>query len=141
MATTFGVEAMPLIRYRTGDCAALFREPCACGRATPRIGPILGRKNQKLKFKGASVFPSLLAAVLEQTPGVESFVIIARRESELSDAIEVLVCGAAPASALREALQARARITPQIRHVPLEEIEALQLPPAARKRRNFVDLR
>jgi len=54
VATTFGVEAMPLIRYRTGDCAALFRAPCACGRTTPRLGPILGRKNQKLKFRGAS---------------------------------------------------------------------------------------
>jgi len=141
VATTFGVEAMPLIRYRTGDCAVLFRTPCACGRTTPRLGPILGRKNQKLKFKGASVFPSTLAAVLEQTPGVEAFVIIARKESELSDAIEVLVHGQISVRALGEALQARTRITPQIRPAPLEEIESLQLPPAARKRRNFVDLR
>ncbi len=141
VATTFGVEAMPLIRYRTGDCAALFLAPCVCGRTTPRLGPILGRKNQRLKFKGASVFPSTLAAVLEQAAGVEAFVIIARRESELSDAIEVLVHGPALATTLREALQARARIAPQIRHASLEEIEALQLPPQARKRRTFVDLR
>src|ERR1051325_9533708 len=80
VATTFGVEAMPLIRYRTGDCAALFRGPCACGRATPRLGPIIGRKHQKLKFKGVSLFPATLAAVLEQTIGVESFVIVARKE-------------------------------------------------------------
>jgi len=33
-ATTFGVQAMPLIRYRTGDFAAIYREPCACGRRT-----------------------------------------------------------------------------------------------------------
>ncbi len=141
VATTLGVEAMPLIRYCTGDCAALLSAPCACGRTTPRLGPILGRKNQKLKLKGASVFPSTLAAVLEQAEGVEAFVIIARRESELSDAVEVLVHGPALATALRESLQARARITPQIRHASLEEIEALQLPPAARKRRHFVDLR
>ena len=141
VATTFGVAAMPLIRYRTGDCAALFHTPCSCGRTSPRIGPILGRKNQKLKFKGASVFPSTLAAVLEETSGVETFVIIARRESELSDSIEVLVHGMAPEAALREALQARARITPEIRQASVEEIESLQLPPSARKRRNFVDLR
>ena len=141
VATTFGVEAMPLIRYRTGDCAALFRAPCNCGRKTPRLGPILGRKNQKLKFKGASVFPSTLAAVLEQTDGVESFVIVARRESELSDAIEVLVHGAASLPTLREALQARARIAPKIRLVSQAKIESLQLPPQARKRRTFVDLR
>ena len=141
VATTFGVEAMPLIRYRTGDCAAIFREPCACGRTTPRLGPVVGRKNQKLKYKGASLFPSTLATVLEKMKNVESFVIIARRESELSDAIEVLVHGAAPVKDLREALQARAKIAPQIRHASREEIEQLQLPPSARKRRTFVDLR
>jgi len=30
-ATTLGVEAMPLIRYRTGDFAAIYRAPCRCG--------------------------------------------------------------------------------------------------------------
>ncbi len=141
VATTFGVEAMPVIRYRTGDCAALFRAPCACGRTTPRLGPIVGRKNQKLKFKGASLYPSTLTAVLEQSTSVEAFVIIARKESELSDVIEVLVCGSASAAALREAFQARAKIVPQIRNATREEIESLQMPPNARKRRTFVDLR
>ena len=141
VATTFGVEAMPVIRYRTGDCATLFRTPCACGRTTPRLGPIVGRKNQKLKFKGASLFPSTLQAVLEQTDGVEAFVIVARAENELSDSIEVLVHGRASVAALRETLQARSKITPLIRHVPRAEIEALQMPPQARKRRTFVDLR
>jgi phenylacetate-CoA ligase len=141
VATTFGVEAMPLIRYRTGDCAALFSAPCACGRTTPRLGPIVGRKNQKLKFKGASLFPSTLAAVLEQAEGVESFVIIARTDNELSDSLEVLVHGVASVETLREALQARSKISPPIRRAAREEIEALQMPPQARKRRTFVDLR
>jgi phenylacetate-CoA ligase len=141
VATTFGVEAMPLIRYRTGDCAALFSKKCKCGRTTPRIGPIVGRKNQKLKFKGASLFPSTLASVLEEMKNVEAFVIIARKESELSDSIEVLVHGAAKIETLRDALQARAKIAPQMRHVSLAEIEGLQMPTQARKRRTFVDLR
>lgn len=141
VATTFGVEAMPLIRYRTGDCAALFRAPCACGRTSPRLGPILGRKNQKLKFKGTSLFPSTLAAVLDAAEGVEMYVIIARKESELSDAIEVLIHGTASVATLREAMQAQAKIAPPIRQAAREEIEALQMPPESRKRRTFVDLR
>jgi phenylacetate-CoA ligase len=141
VATTFGVEAMPLIRYRTGDCAALFAAKCRCGRKTPRLGPILGRKNQKLKFKGTSLFPSTLQAVLEECAGVENFIIIARRENELSDVVEVLVHGGAKTAMLREAIQARAKIAPLIRHAPLAEIEKLQLPPDARKRRAFADLR
>jgi len=141
VATTFGVEAMPLIRYRTGDCAALFREPCSCGRTSPRLGPIIGRKNQKLKIKGASLYPATLSAVMEEDVNVESFVIVASKESELSDAIEVLVHGEVRLPELRDAFQARAKIVPQIRMASRQEIEALQMPPTARKRRNFVDLR
>lgn len=141
VATTFSVEAMPVIRYRTGDCAALFREPCSCGRKSARLGPIVGRKNQKLKVKGTSLFPSTLATVLEESEGVESFVVLARKESELSDAIEVLVHGSVSVAGLREVMQARAKIVPQIREATREEIESLQMPPQARKRRTFVDLR
>jgi len=141
VGTTFGVEGMPLIRYRTGDCAALFKAPCPCGRTTPRLGPIVGRKNQKLKFKGASLFPSMLQAVLEEAEGVESFVIVARAENELCDSVEVLVDGRISIDSLGEAFQARAKITPKIRRAEKAEIEALQLPPAARKRSTFVDLR
>ena len=141
VATTFGVEAMPLIRYRTGDCAALFYGPCSCGRTTPRLGPIVGRKNQKLKLKGTSLFPSTLQAVLEESAGVESFVVIARAENELSDSVEILYHGDAVAANLGDALQARAKILPSVRRASREEIEALQLPAQARKRRTFVDLR
>ncbi|MGC9941102.1 MAG: AMP-binding protein [Verrucomicrobiota bacterium] len=141
VATTFGVEAMPLIRYRTGDCAALFTEKCRCGRKTPRIGPIIGRKHQKLKFKGTSVFPSTLQVVLEENQSVESFVIIAQTDNDLSDSIEVLFHGSASAAGLREMIQARAKIAPRIRRASAGEIEKLQMPPEARKRRTFVDLR
>jgi len=141
VATTFGVEAMPLIRYRTGDCAALFSGPCRCGRNTPRLGPIVGRKNQKLKLKGTSLFPSTLQAVLEECAGVEAFVIVARAENELSDSVEILFHGGAAPTNLGEALQARAKLLPPIRRASREEIEALQLPPQSRKRRTFVDLR
>lgn len=140
VATTFGVEAMPLIRYRTGDCAALFSQKCKCGRATPRLGPIVGRKNQKLKFKGASLFPSTLQIALEEI-GVENFVILARAENALSDAIEILFHGDFKIPFLRETIQARAKITPQIRKAPVDEIAKWQWPPDARKRRTFVDLR
>lgn len=140
-ATTFGVEAMPVIRYRTGDCAAAYREPCSCGRTTLRLGPVVGRKNQRLKFKGTTIFPSAIQAVLESTLGVDSFVIVASAADSLSDSIEVLISGGATDAGVRELIQSRTKITPFVRHAPAAEIEALQLPPDARKRRTFVDLR
>lgn len=41
--TTLEREAMPLIRYRTGDVASLLSAPCGCGSPLPRLGPVLGR--------------------------------------------------------------------------------------------------
>jgi phenylacetate-CoA ligase len=144
-ATTFGVEAMPLIRYRTGDFAAIFRARCHCGRHTPRIGPIIGRKNQKLKIKGATVFPSMLKTVLDGAPGISSYVIIARRDANQADAVEIKFCCETDPpkwqAALQEEIQGRVKVVPQLSVVPPAEIEQLQLPDGARKRRYFVDLR
>ena len=141
VATTFDVEAMPVIRYRTGDCAALFRERCRCGRTSPRLGPVVGRKNQKLKVKGVTLFPSALQAVLDETAGLESYAVIARADGDLSDAVEVLVNGAISLPALREQFQGRTKISPALRSATAAEIDAIQMPPNARKRRWFVDLR
>src|SRR5690606_27644657 len=44
--TPFGVEAMPLLRFRTGDLARKYTQTCACGRNSSRIGPIEGRLSQ-----------------------------------------------------------------------------------------------
>lgn len=144
-ATTFGVEGMPLIRYRTGDYAAIHRGPCACGRHTLRIGPIVGRRHQKLKLKGTSVFPSALKGVLDATPQVVSYVIIARRDSELSDAVEVqIACSEDPAEVcrhLRQRFQGEVKVSPQITVATAREIEALRMPEGAPRRRYFVDLR
>lgn len=145
VATTFGVEAMPLIRYRTGDCAAIHREPCACGRRTLRVGPIVGRKSQKLKIKGTTVFPSALKLVLDSAEAVAAYVIIARREADLCDSVEVRVtCTRDPertVAALREHFQGEAKVAPRITLAPAAEIEAMQMPEGARKRRYFVDER
>ena len=41
--TTLSREAMPLLRYRTGDFAAMLPGPCACGSRMRRLGIIQGR--------------------------------------------------------------------------------------------------
>jgi hypothetical protein len=72
---------------------------------------------------------------------VEGFVIIARSNTDLSDSIEVLIRGGARVSAVRDLLQARSKVAPEVRHVSADELESLQMPAQARKRRTFVDLR
>ena len=41
--TTLSNEAMPLIRYKTGNISSIIDKPCKCGSLLPRLGRIEGR--------------------------------------------------------------------------------------------------
>lgn len=63
--TTLGVEGMPLLRYKTGDLCHVHYGRCSCGESSPRLGPVVGRKQQMIKFNGTTVFPPAVFSVLE----------------------------------------------------------------------------
>ena len=44
VVTTLGRQAMPLLRYRTGDLATRITKPCVCGGVTARLCAIQGRQ-------------------------------------------------------------------------------------------------
>jgi phenylacetate-CoA ligase len=62
--TTLTREALPMIRYRTGDVTRLDPSPCRCGRTTVRMARIKGRTDDMLIIKGVNVYPSQLEAAL-----------------------------------------------------------------------------
>ena len=68
--TPLQCEGMPLVRFRTGDVSFLIEEPCACGRITPRLGPVLGRLSQMIKTKGTTVYPLSILAALNSIAGL-----------------------------------------------------------------------
>jgi phenylacetate-CoA ligase len=85
-------EALPLLRYRTGDRTRLIREPCACGRTTVRMAKVLGRTDDMIVVRGVNVFPSQVEAVLLQVGEVAPhYQIIVDRGRDSLDALEVLV--------------------------------------------------
>ena len=89
--TTLTKEAMPIIRYRTGDITSLNPEPSACGRTLVRMAKISGRTDDMLIVRGVNVFPSQIEAVLLQVEGVEPhYQIIVDRQNVLDD-LEVWV--------------------------------------------------
>lgn len=91
--TTLTKEALPLIRYRTGDIASINREPCICGRTITRMSRVLGRVDDMLIIRGVNVFPSQIEAVLEGvtdiTPHYQLIVTRPHRLDELEVQIEV----------------------------------------------------
>lgn len=62
--TTLSKEAMPMIRYRTGDLVSAISEPCVCGRTLTRISRIHGRSDDMLIVRGVNVFPSEIERVI-----------------------------------------------------------------------------
>jgi len=69
--TTLTKEALPVIRYRTGDITSLTREPCPCGRTHTRIDNITGRTDDLLIIRGVNVYPSQIEAVALEFDVVE----------------------------------------------------------------------
>jgi phenylacetate-CoA ligase len=62
-------QAMPIIRYRTGDLTeGLNLEPCPCGRTAPRMKRIIGRVSDIPRIKGMFVVPRHVQNVLERYP-------------------------------------------------------------------------
>jgi phenylacetate-CoA ligase len=62
--TTLAKQALPLIRYRTGDIGSLGGAPCTCGRTFVRIAGLRGRRDDMLIVRGVNLFPSTVEHLL-----------------------------------------------------------------------------
>ena len=82
--TCLGKEALPLVRYRTGDITRLMYEPCRCGRTTVRMENISGRADDMLVIRGVNVFPTQIEEVLLQIPEIgPHYEILVERKNRL----------------------------------------------------------
>ena len=68
--TTLTKQALPLIRYRTGDLGAVSEEPCRCGRTTARLTQLAGRRDDMLIIRGVNLYPSHVEQILTGVGGV-----------------------------------------------------------------------
>lgn len=78
-------EAMPLVRYRTGDVTMKMEDGCLCGRSQ-KIGRITGRSDDMLVIRGINVFPSQIEHVLLGLPYVgNQFMVYVDRVNHLDE--------------------------------------------------------
>ncbi len=91
--TTLTKEALPVLRYRTGDIAALDPSPCPCGRTHTRMSLVMGRTDDMLVIRGINVFPSQIESVAVQfaelSPHYQLIVTRARTLDDLEVRVEV----------------------------------------------------
>jgi phenylacetate-CoA ligase len=78
-------EAMPLLRYRTGDVTFLMEDGCLCRRGQ-KIARITGRSDDMLVIRGINVFPSQIEHVLLEIPEVgNQFMVYIDRINHLDE--------------------------------------------------------
>ena len=146
VVTTLGVEAMPLLRFRTGDIAAKIMEQCKCGRNSYRLTPLVGRKNNMIKLKGTTLYPPAINDVLDNSDFVENYVIEVRQsEAGTDDVVVKIGLKYQPdfdvIKVLKDNFRSRIRVAPQIEVHPVDEIRQINFPAKSRKPIKFIDLR
>lgn len=142
VATPFDIQGMPLLRFRTGDICTYYNERCSCGRITPRLGPVLGRKQQMLKLKGTSIYPSSISNVLNGIDGIHNYVMIASLNQDAHDQVKILIdTDAGHIESIREILRSQLRVTMDIELKSNDEIDKLKFGGSSRKPRLFIDHR
>ncbi len=105
--TTLTKEALPLLRYRTGDLTSLDLAPCGCGRQTARMAAVPGRIDDMLIVRGVNLYPSEVERVLLELGELSPHYQLVLDRPNTLDELTVL-CEPASPSADVGALQARA---------------------------------
>ncbi len=144
VVTPLAIEGIPLLRFKTGDISFLIDEPCACGRNSPRLGPILGRKKQMLKFRGTTLYPNSIYAVLDMFPEISEYFIAASSDYDLSDVVKVYVAvkdASCTAASIMDKLQAHLRVRPEVIIEQEETVRNQVYSANSRKLIRFVDRR
>ena len=91
--TTLTKQALPLIRYWTGDVCSLSSAPCSCGRTLRRMGLIKGRTDDMLIIRGVNLYPSQIEALIPRVPELTPNYLLVVTRSETLDALEVQIEG------------------------------------------------
>lgn len=144
VATPLQVTGMPLLRFRTGDIAQLHQGPCVCGRSTPRLGPIIGRRSQMLKIRGTTVYPPAIFAVLQEVEGVTGYYLEVFDTYRLAEEVRLVVGTSKSelsAEIIAEQIAARTRVKPQVLLAEPHEVREKTFQEGKRKPVTFFDLR
>jgi phenylacetate-CoA ligase len=143
--TTIGVEGMPLLRFKTGDVCHHHTLSCKCGRNTIRLGPVVGRKNQMIKYKGTTLFPPALYDILDNIDYVSNYIVEAYTNQIGTDEILIHISGKGIGEEkekdIKDHFRAKLRVAPLITFSSETTIQKMQFPEISRKPVKFIDNR
>lgn len=143
--TTLGVEALPLLRFKTGDIVKAHYEPCPCGRNTMRLGPVVGRKQQMIKYKGTTLYPPAMNDILNDFNNILCYQIVIQSNEIGLDEIIIKISTDSDSETfvneVRDHFRAKLRVSPKIEVMDFEVLSKTVFHPNSRKPITFIDLR
>ena len=147
--TSLTKEAMPLIRYHTGDVTYIMAESCPCGRTSRKLHRFLGRADDMLIVRGINVFPSQIEDVLVSIPEIGSYfqVIVDRKKHGLDEiSIQVELKDEAFTGELSDLARIQKKTEEKLKSVlnvrsKIELVEKGSIPRTAGKSKKVVDRR
>lgn len=143
--TTLQIEGMPLIRYRTGDITFKLSDPCECGCNSIRIGPVLGRRHHRLKFRGVTLYPRTIENAILEMEEIVNYQIEVFTGDDHTDQVLLRVGSkkrdTAFKTALIEKLRSKARVSPGVEIMTPDEISERLFHSGSRKPVTFLDMR
>ena len=89
--TTLTKEALPVLRYRTGDLTTLNYDECECGRTMVRMDNVTGRTDDLLIVRGVNLYPSEIEHVVLDVDGVAPYYRIDLHKDGSLDVMELTV--------------------------------------------------
>lgn len=149
VVTSLTKEAMPLIRYHTGDVTYILEEECSCGRTSRKLHRFLGRADDMLIVRGINVFPSQIEDVLVSIPEVGNYfqVVVDRKKHGLDEiSIRVELKDEAFTGELSDLARIQKKTEEKLKSVlnvrsKIELVEKGSIPRTAGKSKKVVDLR
>jgi len=147
--TSLTKEAMPLIRYHTGDVTYIMEESCPCGRTSRKLHRFLGRADDMLIVRGINVFPSQIEDVLVGIPEIGSYfqVVVDRKKHGLDEiSIQVELKDEAFTGELSDLARIQKKTEERLKSVlnvrsKIELVEKGSIPRTAGKSKKVVDRR
>ncbi len=143
--TTLGIEGMPLLRFKTGDLLRKHSETCQCGSHTYRLGPVEGRKQHMIKYKGTTLYPPALHDVLSHFDEIKLHLIEIYSNELGTDEILLRIVSADESEdyllKIKDHFRAKLRVTPNIKFEKFDHLQNIIFRPESRKPITFIDYR
>lgn len=147
--TSLSKEAMPLIRYCTGDVTYIMDDECSCGRVSRRVHRFLGRADDMLVVRGINVFPSQIEDVLMSIPEIGDYfqVVVDRKRHGLDElSIKVELKDEAFTGELGDLSRIQKKVEERLKAIlnvraNIDLVEKGSIPRTSGKSKKVVDLR